>query len=116
MLTLTPKSALVPCPHCRRCLLKNEILCDPMPPRLPAPHAGFNRTGFVVCSYLCQACGLTVQQALDSFAAARPPGVKHEKFIAGALRRRPQAARAYAWGSGACLVEKIVLPHRRSAS
>eukprot|EP00887_Chlorella_sp_A99_P000324 scaffold13.g324.t1 len=43
---------------------------------------GFNRTGFVVCSYLCQACGLTVQQALDSFAAARPPGVKHEKFIA----------------------------------
>lgn len=42
---------------------------------------GFNRTGFVVCSYLCQACGLTVDQALESFAAARPPGVKHEKFI-----------------------------------
>ncbi|KAL4852861.1 mRNA-capping enzyme [Chlorella vulgaris] len=42
---------------------------------------GFNRTGFVVCSYLCQACGLSVEQALESFAAARPPGVKHEKFI-----------------------------------
>jgi putative NADH-flavin reductase len=35
----------------------------------------------VVCSYLCQACGLSVEQALESFAAARPPGVKHEKFI-----------------------------------
>lgn len=42
---------------------------------------GFNRTGFVVCSYLCQACGMTVAQALESFAAARPPGVKHMKFV-----------------------------------
>lgn len=57
----------------------------PPPPSLPpSPRRsayGFNRTGFVVCSYLCQACGLTVEQALESFAAARPPGVKHEKFI-----------------------------------
>ncbi|KAL4422635.1 hypothetical protein ABPG75_008832 [Micractinium tetrahymenae] len=53
------------------------------PSRFIAIHCayGFNRTGFVVCSYLCQACGLTVEQALESFAAARPPGVKHEKFI-----------------------------------
>lgn len=42
---------------------------------------GFNRTGFVVGSYLCQACGLTVAEALESFANARPPGVKHEKFV-----------------------------------
>lgn len=42
---------------------------------------GFNRTGFVVCSYLCQACGMTVPEALESFAAARPPGVKHGKFV-----------------------------------
>lgn len=35
----------------------------------------------MLCSYLCQACGLSVEQALDCFAAARPPGVKHEKFI-----------------------------------
>ena len=45
-------------------------------------HAGFNRTGFVVCSYLVQACGLTVDEALEAFAAARPPGVKHERFVA----------------------------------
>lgn len=42
---------------------------------------GFNRTGFVVCSYLCQACGMSVDEALESFAEARPPGVKHGKFV-----------------------------------
>lgn len=42
---------------------------------------GFNRTGFIVCSYLCQAHGMTVDEALASFAKARPPGVKHGKFI-----------------------------------
>ncbi len=50
---------------------------------LPHPqHAGFNRTGFVVCCYLIQHAGLTVDGALAAFAAARPPGVKHETFIA----------------------------------
>ena len=39
--------------------------------------AGFNRTGFIMCSYLCEAEGMTVDDALDSFAAVRPPGVKH---------------------------------------
>lgn len=47
--------------------------------------AGFNRTGFVLCAYLIQVCGLTVEDALGSFAAARPPGVKHEKFVAEVL-------------------------------
>lgn len=42
---------------------------------------GFNRTGFVVCAYLCQACGMSVDEALESFAEARPPGVKHGKFV-----------------------------------
>lgn len=42
---------------------------------------GFNRTGFVLCSYLCQAHGLTVEEALEAFAKARPPGVKHAKFV-----------------------------------
>jgi hypothetical protein len=42
--------------------------------------AGFNRTGFVVCSYLIEHCGLSVEQALASFARSRPPGVKHERF------------------------------------
>eukprot|EP00884_Botryococcus_braunii_P013253 jgi/Botrbrau1/21929/Bobra.0249s0053.2 len=41
---------------------------------------GFNRTGFVVCAYLIQVCGLSVHDALKRFKAARPPGVKHEDF------------------------------------
>ena len=68
----------------------------PEPPRPPPPFAtaGFNRTGFVVCSYLCQACGLSVEQALESFAAARPPGVKHEKFIRELYARYGTASQA----------------------
>jgi protein-tyrosine phosphatase len=42
---------------------------------------GFNRTGFVLCSYLCQAHGMSVEEALETFAKARPPGVKHAKFV-----------------------------------
>ena len=53
---------------------------------------GFNRTGFVVCSYLIQACGLSVEAALASFAAARPPGVKHEQFVAELHSRYPAAS------------------------
>jgi len=48
---------------------------------------GFNRTGFVLCSYLCQALGLSVEEALETFAAARPPGVKHEKFVHALFER-----------------------------
>jgi protein-tyrosine phosphatase len=53
------------------------------PDRYIAIHCayGFNRTGFVVCSYLCQARGLSVHEALRAFAVARPPGVKHAKFV-----------------------------------
>jgi hypothetical protein len=42
---------------------------------------GFNRTGYVLCSYLCQVHGMSVEESLASFGAARPPGVKHKKFI-----------------------------------
>lgn len=30
-----------------------------------------------MCSYLCEEEGMTVDEALDSFAAVRSPGVKH---------------------------------------
>jgi len=50
----------------------------------------------VLCAYLIQVCGLTVDEALASFAAARPPGVKHEKFVAEV--RRPQSSRRPASG------------------
>ena len=41
---------------------------------------GFNRTGFIVCCYLIEVCGLTHEEALARFAEARAPGVKHQTF------------------------------------
>ncbi|GLC33354.1 hypothetical protein PLESTB_000342300 [Pleodorina starrii] len=41
---------------------------------------GFNRTGFVLCCYLIECCGMSVEDALEAFAQCRPPGVKHEQF------------------------------------
>lgn len=41
---------------------------------------GYNRTGFVVGTYLIEAMGYTPQKALDAFAKSRAPGVKHENF------------------------------------
>ena len=35
----------------------------------------------MVCSYLCEAEGWGVAAAMEAFAAVRPPGVKHVKFI-----------------------------------
>lgn len=60
---------------------------------------GFNRTGFVLCSYLIQVCNFSVQEALDSFAAARPPGVRHEQFIAELHKRY-----------GGCKAGQFVIP------
>ena len=40
-----------------------------------------------MCAYLILVCGLSVDDALASFARARPPGVRHEKFVEE-LRRR----------------------------
>jgi hypothetical protein len=41
---------------------------------------GFNRTGFILCSYLCHFLGMSVDEALEAFATARPPGVRHINF------------------------------------
>jgi atypical dual specificity phosphatase len=41
---------------------------------------GFNRTGFIVCCYLIEVCGLTPEEALGRFADARAPGLKHQNF------------------------------------
>lgn len=57
---------------------------------------GFNRTGFVVCSYLVQALGMSVDEALAAFEEARPPGVKHERFVQELHRRFDN----HRWGSG----------------
>eukprot|EP01135_Chromosphaera_perkinsii_P009377 Nk52_evm53s1737 gene=Nk52_evmTU53s1737 len=43
-------------------------------------HYGFNRTGFMICSYLIEKENYTVQEAIDEYAKARPPGIKHQHF------------------------------------
>lgn len=44
-------------------------------------HYGFNRTGFFVVSYLIEKLGYEVQDAIDEFQRARPPGIRHNHFI-----------------------------------
>ncbi|KAK9382838.1 Alpha/Beta hydrolase protein [Kockiozyma suomiensis] len=44
-------------------------------------HYGFNRTGFLICSYLVQKMGVPVRDAVEYFKQARPPGIKHPHFI-----------------------------------
>ncbi|EOA86609.1 uncharacterized protein SETTUDRAFT_153415 [Exserohilum turcica Et28A] len=44
-------------------------------------HYGFNRTGFFLASYLIERLGYTVEDALDAFQRARPPGIRHSHFV-----------------------------------
>ncbi|KAK9479814.1 Alpha/Beta hydrolase protein [Lipomyces japonicus] len=44
-------------------------------------HYGFNRTGFLICSYMIQRMGKPVRVAVADFKAARNPGIKHPHFI-----------------------------------
>ena len=50
---------------------------------------GFNRTGFVVCCYLVEKENMTAEEALEAFALARPPGVKHARFQMALKARYP---------------------------
>lgn len=50
----------------------------------------------MVCSYLVQALGMSVNEALAAFEEARPPGVKHECFVKELHRRFDN----HQWGSG----------------
>lgn len=44
-------------------------------------HYGFNRTGFLICCYLIEKLGWKVEQAIEGFKVAKPPGIKHRHFI-----------------------------------
>ncbi|KAF9895409.1 hypothetical protein FE257_000315 [Aspergillus nanangensis] len=44
-------------------------------------HYGYNRTGFLIVSYLIERCGYSVQDAIDEFEKRRPPGIRHGHFI-----------------------------------
>lgn len=43
-------------------------------------HYGYNRTGYFIVCYLVERCGYGVQQAIDTFAKARPKGIRHSHF------------------------------------
>lgn len=44
-------------------------------------HYGFNRTGFFLVSYMIERLGYRVEDAIDHFQQARPPGIRHSHFI-----------------------------------
>lgn len=44
-------------------------------------HYGYNRTGFFICSYLILRQGYSVEQAINEFARAKPPGIRHAHFL-----------------------------------
>jgi hypothetical protein len=44
-------------------------------------HYGYNRTGFLICAYLIQQEGWSVEDAIREFAAKKPPGIKHAHFV-----------------------------------
>jgi pimeloyl-ACP methyl ester carboxylesterase len=44
-------------------------------------HYGFNRTGYFLVCYLVERCGFSVQEAIDTFATARPNGIRHSHFL-----------------------------------
>ena len=44
-------------------------------------HYGFNRTGYLIVCYLVERMGWRLQDAVNEFARARPPGIKHGYFV-----------------------------------
>lgn len=48
---------------------------------------GFNRTGFLIISYMVERMDCSVEAALDVFANARPPGIYKQDYINELFRR-----------------------------
>jgi pimeloyl-ACP methyl ester carboxylesterase/protein-tyrosine phosphatase len=44
-------------------------------------HYGFNRTGFFLVCYLIERLNYRLEDAIDTFQQARPPGIRHSHFI-----------------------------------
>jgi pimeloyl-ACP methyl ester carboxylesterase len=53
------------------------------PPPLIAVHChyGFNRTGFFIVAYLIERLGWPLNDAINEFQRARPPGIRHAHFV-----------------------------------
>ena len=63
--------------------LVDDILSENVPDALVAVHChyGFNRTGYLICCFLVERRGWTVQEAVEAFREAKLPGIKHPHFI-----------------------------------
>lgn len=48
---------------------------------------GFNRTGFLIVSYMVEKQDCAVEAAIAAFAKARPPGIYKEDYIRELFRR-----------------------------
>ena len=44
-------------------------------------HYGFNRTGYFIVCYLVERCGFALSDAIETFARARPNGIRHSHFL-----------------------------------
>lgn len=55
---------------------------------------GFNRTGFLIVSYLVEMGDCSLEIALDMFAKARPPGIYKEDYLKELYRRYDDIADA----------------------
>ncbi|UJR26354.1 hypothetical protein I4U23_007687 [Adineta vaga] len=47
---------------------------------------GFNRTGFLICAYLCQRLNYRIDTAIDLFAKARAPGIYKQDYLNELIR------------------------------
>lgn len=61
---------------------------DEHPDKLVGVHCthGFNRTGFLICSYLVEVVGWQIEPAVDEFARCRPPGIYKQHYIEDLFR------------------------------
>lgn len=44
-------------------------------------HYGFNRTGFLIVSYLIERLDYALEDAVEEFRKHRPPGIRHDHFV-----------------------------------
>lgn len=63
--------------------LVNEILLQNLGGKIIGVHChyGFNRTGFLICSYLIEEQHFSVPESVEAYKESRPPGIRHQHFI-----------------------------------
>ncbi|CAF0865386.1 unnamed protein product [Rotaria sordida] len=50
---------------------------------------GFNRTGFLVCAYLCRQLNYSIDVAIDMFATVRSPGIYKQDYLDKLIEKFP---------------------------